>query len=63
MRFYLALLIQEKFMRKFIQVLVLAFLPLAASAQVQPLRVGVIGPFTGPSSDFGVHMLNGSSPA
>ncbi|MDP1686059.1 MAG: ABC transporter substrate-binding protein, partial [Hydrogenophaga sp.] len=26
---------------------------------VVPIKVGVIGPFTGPSSDFGVPMLNG----
>jgi branched-chain amino acid transport system substrate-binding protein len=31
----------------------------AAFAQTNPLRIGVIGPFTGPSSDFGVPMLNG----
>ena len=24
-----------------------------------PVRVGVVGPFTGPSADFGVPMLNG----
>ena len=35
-------------------------LSLAASAQGGPtLKVGVIGPFTGPSSDFGVPMLQG----
>lgn len=28
-------------------------------ASGEPLRVGVVGPFTGPSSDFGVPMLNG----
>ena len=35
---------------------------LAVAAQAQPattLKVGVIGPFTGPSSDFGVLMLQG----
>lgn len=29
------------------------------AAAPQPLRIGVIGPFTGPSSDFGVPMLRG----
>ena len=40
---------------------VLAALSLAAEAQtgVQTLRIGVIGPFTGASADFGVPMLNG----
>jgi branched-chain amino acid transport system substrate-binding protein len=34
--------------------------PLTALAQVAaPIKVGVIGPFTGPSSDFGQPMLNG----
>jgi branched-chain amino acid transport system substrate-binding protein len=34
--------------------------PLAAPAQTAaPIKVGVIGPFTGPSSDFGQPMLNG----
>lgn len=39
----------------------LAALCLAVQAQpaVQPLRIGVIGPFTGASADFGVPMLNG----
>lgn len=33
---------------------------LAATAQTaNPLKIGVIGPFTGPSSDFGVQMLQG----
>src|SRR4051812_9198773 len=41
-----------------------AVLPLAALAQapapkLPPLRIGVIGPLTGPSSDFGVPMING----
>ena len=31
----------------------------AALAQPASLRIGVIGPFTGPSADFGVPMLNG----
>lgn len=31
----------------------------AAKPAVEPVMVGVIGPFTGPSSDFGVPMLNG----
>ncbi len=29
-------------------------------ASVQPVRIGMIGPFTGPSSDFGVPMLRGA---
>jgi branched-chain amino acid transport system substrate-binding protein len=38
----------------------LLLLSLTAQAQeVKPLKVGVIGPFTGPSADFGVPMLNG----
>lgn len=33
---------------------------LAATAQTaKPLKIGVIGPFTGPSSDFGVQILQG----
>lgn len=32
---------------------------LAAVAQAQPIKVGVIGPFSGPSSDFGKPMLQG----
>ncbi|MCZ8284247.1 MAG: ABC transporter substrate-binding protein, partial [Bacteroidia bacterium] len=31
----------------------------AAPAAANPLKIGVIGPFTGPSADFGVPMLNG----
>ncbi len=40
---------------------VLALLsPSYAPAQIQtPVRIGVIGPFTGPSSDFGMPMLQG----
>lgn len=37
-------------------------LALAAQASAQqpaPIRIGVIGPFTGPSADFGLPMLNG----
>ncbi len=30
-----------------------------AYAQANTLRIGVVGPFTGPSADFGVPMLNG----
>ena len=30
-----------------------------AAAQQNPVRIGVIGPFTGPSADFGIPMLNG----
>ena len=39
-----------------------ALLPRVAHAQVggnAPVRIGVVGPFTGPSADFGVPMLNG----
>ena len=39
-----------------------ALLPRAAHAQVganAPARIGVVGPFSGPSADFGVPMLNG----
>lgn len=31
----------------------------AAQTTAQPIRIGVIGPFSGPSSDFGQPMLNG----
>jgi branched-chain amino acid transport system substrate-binding protein len=34
-------------------------LPVHAQSVPQPLRIGVIGPFTGASADFGVPMLNG----
>ena len=35
-------------------------LPLTSAAQTTaPLKLGVIGPFSGPSSDFGLQMLNG----
>lgn len=38
----------------------LAFsLPAAAQSGAGPLKIGVIGPFTGPSADFGVPMFNG----
>ncbi len=48
-------------MRKSVLSWLIALLPLAAAAQqaAPPLRVGVIGPFTGASSDFGLPMLNG----
>lgn len=37
-----------------------ALLPSLARAQAsQTVRIGVVGPFTGPSADFGVPMLNG----
>ena len=39
-----------------------ALLPRVAHAQAggnAPVRIGVVGPFTGPSADFGVPMLNG----
>ena len=32
---------------------------LATAQTASPLKVGVIGPFTGPSADFGVPMLQG----
>jgi branched-chain amino acid transport system substrate-binding protein len=36
------------------------YVALTAQAQTAPtLKLGVIGPFTGPSSDFGVEMLQG----
>lgn len=31
-----------------------------AAQAVKPLRIGLIGPFTGPSADFGLPMLNGA---
>ena len=31
----------------------------ASAEQPVPIRIGVIGPFTGPSADFGLPMLNG----
>ena len=37
-----------------------AWLPASAQAPASaPLKIGVIGPFTGPSSDFGLLMLQG----
>lgn len=33
---------------------------LAGAQDAKPLRVGLIGPFTGPSADFGLPMLNGA---
>ena len=44
--------------RYLIPVLLLA-LSTWAGAQPSPIRIGVIGPFTGPSADFGIPMLNG----
>lgn len=32
----------------------------AGAQAAKPLRIGLIGPFTGPSSDFGLPMLNGA---
>ena len=32
---------------------------LAQAASPAPVRIGVVGPFTGPSADFGMPMLNG----
>ncbi|MBX9834169.1 MAG: ABC transporter substrate-binding protein, partial [Burkholderiaceae bacterium] len=31
----------------------------AQTGSANPVRIGVVGPFTGPSADFGVPMLNG----
>jgi branched-chain amino acid transport system substrate-binding protein len=45
-------------MHKLASLLVAALVPLCSLA-APPLRIGVIGPFSGPSSDFGVHMRNG----
>lgn len=49
-------------MKQFIVAALAAGSLVAAQAQgtaTQPLRIGVIGPFTGASADFGVPMLNG----
>jgi branched-chain amino acid transport system substrate-binding protein len=49
-------------MKKFIVAALAASWFVAAQAQgaaTQPLRIGVIGPFTGASADFGIPMLNG----
>lgn len=48
-------------MRKYLVGAVLSALCLTGWTQTAqpPLRLGVIGPFTGPSADFGVPMLNG----
>ena len=48
-------------MRKFLVGALLSALSLTGWTQTDqpPLRLGVIGPFTGPSADFGVPMLNG----
>ena len=40
-------------------VLVAAGLPARAQTGATPVRIGVVGPFTGASADFGVPMLNG----
>jgi branched-chain amino acid transport system substrate-binding protein len=41
-------------------IVAMTLLPLCSLAQgLPPLRVGVIGPFSGSSSDFGLHMRNG----
>ena len=39
--------------------LLMLALPAAAQQAAAPVKVGVIGPFSGPSSDFGVPMLQG----
>jgi len=36
-----------------------AQIPLQTAPAAAPIRIGVIGPFTGPSADFGLPMLNG----
>ncbi|HXD40430.1 MAG TPA: ABC transporter substrate-binding protein [Ramlibacter sp.] len=47
-------------MRKVVSLVIAALLPLCSlAAALPPLRIGVIGPFTGSSSDFGVQMRNG----
>ena len=38
----------------------LVMVGVAAAQGVKPLRIGVIGPFSGPSADFGLPMLNGA---
>ncbi|GER14028.1 ABC transporter substrate-binding protein [Variovorax boronicumulans] len=46
--------------RRFVFLLMALGLAAQASAQQPaPIRIGVIGPFTGPSADFGLPMLNG----
>jgi branched-chain amino acid transport system substrate-binding protein len=40
--------------------LLLGFSGLASAQSAKPLRIGMIGPFTGPSADFGIPMLNGA---
>jgi branched-chain amino acid transport system substrate-binding protein len=40
--------------------LIFGFSSLASAQAVKPLRIGMIGPFTGPSADFGIPMLNGA---
>ena len=40
--------------------LIFGFSRLANAQVVKPLRIGMIGPFTGPSADFGIPMLNGA---
>jgi len=51
-------------MRKVVWFMVAALLPLCSlAAGLPPLRIGVIGPFTGSSSDFGLQMRNGISMA
>jgi branched-chain amino acid transport system substrate-binding protein len=51
-------------MHRLASLVIAALLPLASmSAGLPPLRIGVIGPFTGSSSDFGVQMRNGISMA
>ncbi|MFM2112993.1 MAG: hypothetical protein RLZZ271_1653, partial [Pseudomonadota bacterium] len=37
----------------------LCLIALGSGLQAQTLKIGVIGPFSGPSADFGVPMLNG----
>ena len=51
------------FLATSLAVLSLATSPLASAQTlptVKPVRIGMIGPFTGPSSDFGVPMLRGA---
>ena len=40
--------------------LLLACVGAALAQPAKPLRIGLVGPFTGPSADFGIPMLNGA---
>src|SRR5436190_12233443 len=49
----------DNLMRKFVLGALVALVSTAALADNPPLRIGVIGPLTGGSADFGVPMVNG----